>query len=279
MYTFAMMQESVAAVRSRLSVTPKVGMILGSGLGILAEEVEQAEFLPYEEIPHFPRSSVEGHEGRFVFGYLQGVPVAVMQGRFHYYEGHEMDAVTYPVRIMKLLGIDDLLITNAAGGCNPDFTPGDLMVITDHIKFFDDSPLRGRNLSQFGPRFNDMSDAYTLRLRETAFQAAQNLGINLVSGVYANMPGPSFETPAEIRMLRVLGADAVGMSTVPEVITASHAGMRVLGISCITNMAAGMLEQQLSHHEVIETGARVRKTFASLIREVLSIWQIPVSSR
>ncbi|MGM0432921.1 MAG: purine-nucleoside phosphorylase [Spirochaetota bacterium] len=272
MNPYEKISEAAAYIRSRISITPQVGMILGSGLGVLAEEVSEQTAIAYEDIPHFPRSTVDGHEGKLVIGILEGVLVAVMQGRFHYYEGYDMAAVAFPVRVMSFLGIEDLLVTNAAGGCNLEFQPGNLMVITDHIKFFDDNPLRGPNIDQFGPRFSDMSDAYTRELQKKALLTGEQLGISLVSGVYAYMSGPSFETPAEIRMLRTLGADAVGMSTVPEVITASHAGMRVLGISCITNMAAGILDQKLTHDEVMETGKRVQKTFAQLIRGLLAGW-------
>jgi purine-nucleoside phosphorylase len=272
MYTLEMMKEAAEFIRSRISITPNVGLILGSGLGVLGQEVEQGESIPYDQIPHFPKSTVEGHEGKLIIGMLEQVPVLVMQGRFHYYEGYGMDAVTFPIRVMKLIGVRDLIVTNAAGGCNRDFTPGDLMLITDQIKFFDQSPLRGVNHDTFGPRFNDLSTAYTPELQKKLLETAEKLGIRMVSGVYAFMPGPSFETPAEIRMLQTLGADAVGMSTVPEVITAAHAGMRVLGISCITNMAAGILDQPLNHKEVMETGKLVRQKFASLIRGVLAVW-------
>jgi purine-nucleoside phosphorylase len=272
MYTTQMAQQAADFIREGLAESPMAGLILGSGLGMLADEVEQARVIPYDQIPHFPKSTVQGHEGKLVIGILEGIPVIVMQGRFHYYEGYGMDAVTFPIRVMKLLGVQDLIVTNAAGGCNKNFSPGDLMLITDHIKFFDESPLRGPNIESFGPRFNDLSKAYTPSLQGKLMEAAGELGMELKTGVYAFMPGPSFETPAEIRMLSMLGADAVGMSTVPEVIVASHAGIRVLGISCITNMAAGILDQPLNHEEVIETGLRVRDRFAALIRGVLSQW-------
>lgn len=272
MYTVDMVREAAAYIEQESGKSPEIGMILGSGLGILGNEVEDAVIIPYEDIPHFPRSTVEGHAGQLVLGTLEGRSVLVMQGRFHYYEGYDMDAVTFPVRVMKILGIEDMLVTNAAGGCNPEFKPGDLMLISDHIKFFSNSPLRGANVDLFGPRFNDMSDAYSLELRKKAKAVGAGLGFDLAEGVYAFMSGPSFETPAEIRMLQLLGADAVGMSTVPEVITAVHAGMRVLGISCITNMAAGILDQPLNHEEVMETGAMVRDTFAALIRGILKVW-------
>ncbi len=272
MYTLNMMEEAADYIRTRITETPQIGMILGSGLGVLGDEVIDPVTIPYKEIPYLPQTTIEGHAGQLVIGTLEGRSVLVMQGRFHYYEGYEMDAVTFPVRVMKLLGINDLLVTNAAGGCNPSFKPGDLMIITDHIKFFDQSPLRGSNFPSFGPRFNDMSHAYTKELQEKALKIAAEYGLKLVQGVYAHMAGPSFETPAEIHMLQVLGADAVGMSTVPEVITAAHAGMNVLGISCITNMAAGILDQPLNHKEVMETGAMVRDDFSALVKGVVSIW-------
>ncbi len=268
------LQEAADRVRQKLSSQPEIGMILGSGLGVLADEVEDPVLIPYGEIPHFPVSTVEGHAGQLVGGTLAGRQVLILQGRFHYYEGYSMKDVVFPVRVMKLLGISNLLVTNAAGGVNTSFSPGDLMVIADHIKFHDESPLRGPNLDAFGPRFNDLSAAYTPELQHLAVETAAQLGISIKAGVYAYMPGPSFETPAEIRMLRMLGADAVGMSTAPEVTAASHAGMRVLGISCITNMAAGILPQPLTHAEVMETGRQVRDVFSNLIRSILSGWEV-----
>lgn len=256
-------------IRSRSTVHPTIGLILGSGLGVLGDEIEGGSRIAYEDIPGFPVSTVEGHAGQLVLGELEGVPVVVMQGRFHYYEGYSMDQVVFPVWVMRSLGVRTLLVTNAAGGINTSFAPGDLMLITDHIKFFTDSPLRGPNIEDFGPRFNDMSDAYTARLRALAKKAAAEVGIDLREGVYAHMAGPSFETPAEIRMLRTLGADAVGMSTVPEVIAAAHASLDVIGISAISNLAAGILDQPLNHEEVIETGRQVRDTFIRLVRTIV----------
>ena len=262
-------QAAADYIKAHTKLRPSVGLILGSGLGVLGDQVDPAETLAYADIPGFPVSTVEGHAGRLVFGVLEGKPSVIMQGRFHYYEGYTMDQVVFPVRVMKLLGVETLLVTNAAGGVNTAFRPGDLMLITDHIKFFTDSPLRGHNIDSFGPRFNDMSDAYTRNLRRLAREAANRLGITVHEGVYAHMPGPSFETPAEIRMLRTLGADAVGMSTVPEVIAAAHAGLRVLGRSARSTMAAGILDQPLSHQEVMETGLHVRDTFIALVRGVV----------
>lgn len=271
-YTYTMIQEAADFISCRIEAAPKVGLILGSGLGVLGDEVDAAAYIPYEEIPHFPVSTTPGHEGRLVIGNLNGVAVLVMQGRFHYYEGYSRETIGFPVRVMKLLGIEGMIVTNAAGGANPEFNPGDLMIITDHIKFFDDSPLRGPNLDQFGPRFNDMSEPYERSLAVIAHKAAAGIGITLQEGIYCNFGGPSFETQAEIRMARILGADAVGMSTVPEVTVAKHSGMKVLGISCITNMAAGILDQPLNHEEVLETGAMVRETFAQLIKGILGLW-------
>ncbi len=273
-YTYEMMEEAAAYIRERIQVEPEMGLILGSGLGVLGDDVEKPVILPYGDIPHFPVSTVIGHAGQLVIGVLEGRAVLVMQGRFHYYEGYSMETVGFPVRVMRLLGIRNIIVTNAAGGCNPSFDPGDLMVITDHIKFFDESPLRGPNLDSFGPRFNDMSEPYSRALGKLAEETAESLGFFMRKGVYAHMAGPSFETPAEIRMLQILGADAVGMSTVPEVITANHCGMKVLGLSCITNMAAGILDQPLNHEEVLETGVMVRDTFAALIKGILARWEL-----
>lgn len=257
-------------ITDRVSIQPRLGLILGSGLGVLADEIEESCRIPYEHIPHFPVSTVTGHAGQLVLGSLSGCPVIAMQGRFHAYEGYTLEQVTFPVRVMKEFGVDTLIVTNAAGGINESFKSGDLMVIRDHINFTSRNPLIGENEPEWGPRFPDMSTAYDPSLRDLAHQVAQAQGITLRTGVYAGVIGPSYETPAEIRMLRQLGGDAVGMSTVPEVIVARHMGMRVLGLSCITNMAAGILPQPLSHEEVVETAARVRETFRSLVREIVA---------
>ncbi len=248
---------------------PETALVLGSGLGAVAESIVQPVTIEYSEIPDFPVSTVPGHAGRIVMGELEGQEVMVFQGRFHYYEGYSMEDVVLPVRVMALLGVRNLILTNAAGGINTSFEPGDLMCIRDHIKLTGLSPLRGPNIDEFGPRFNDMSDAYSRELRSIIQEAAARPGTKLQQGVYAYMTGPSFESPAEIQMLRTLGADAVGMSTVPEVIVAAHAGIRAAGISTITNMAAGILDQPLSHEEVMETGAMVKDKLLSLIRDVL----------
>jgi len=274
MLNYHTIKESTDFIRNRMNIQPQIGMVLGSGLGILADEIEDAVEVNYSEIPNFPVSTVEGHDGKLIIGKLKNKYVMAMKGRFHYYEGYNMDVVSMPIRVMKLLGINNLLVTNAAGGINKDYEPGDLMIIKDHIKFFSDSPLRGKNMDEFGPRFNDMSNVYTEELRELAKEIAYGLDMNIREGVYAFMPGPSYETPAEIRMLSILGADAVGMSTVPEVIVAAHSGMKVLGISCITNMAAGILNQPLSHQEVMETAERVKESFGILVRTIIEKWKL-----
>ena len=244
------------------------GLILGSGLGELAEEIEEAIVIPYDQIPFFPTSTVVGHAGQLVYGTLSGKKVLAMQGRFHFYEGHSMQTVTYPVRVMAALKAHSVIVTNASGGVNESFVPGDLMLITDHINFTGQNPLIGPNEDEIGPRFPDMSEAYTLTYREVAKEAASQLDLTLKEGVYMGYSGPTYETPAEIRMSRTMGADAVGMSTVPEVIVAAHSGLKVLGISCITNLAAGM-QANLNHEEVVETTQRVKQSFKALIKEVL----------
>ncbi|WP_439442839.1 purine-nucleoside phosphorylase [Listeria aquatica] len=263
------LNEAVSKIRSHYSGEPKIGLILGSGLGVLGDEIKNPIKLSYEEIPHFPVSTVSGHAGQFVFGELEQKEVVAMQGRFHFYEGYSMEEVTFPVRVMKELGVTHLVVTNASGGVNELYQAGDLMLISDHINFIGTNPLIGKNNDHFGPRFPDMSEAYSLELREAARLIAQDLGIEIREGVYAGFSGPTYETPAEIRMIRTLGADAVGMSTVPEVIVANHAGLKVLGISCITNMAAGILDQPLSHSEVIETTDRVQQMFLTYVRAIL----------
>lgn len=262
-------QEAVAFIAPHLKVQPQVGLILGSGLGVLADAIENPVYIPYDSIPHFLKSTVEGHAGRFVVGTLNGVQVMAMQGRFHYYEGYSQRDITFPVRVMKALGIDTLIVTNAAGGVNTTFSPGDLMLIEDHINFSGSNPLIGPNEDDLGPRFPDMSSAYTPALLTLARRVGEAQGLQLRSGVYMFFSGPTYETPAEVRMARIVGADAVGMSTAPEVIVAAHMGMKVLGISCITNMAAGILAQPLHHGEVVETAERVRGNFIRLIQGIL----------
>ena len=246
-----------------------IGVILGSGLGDYAEALEDAVKLPYSEIPGFPRSTVAGHAGMWCCGTLYGKRVVMMQGRFHYYEGYGMKDVTLPVRVMQKIGVKTLIVTNAAGGVNLGYHPGELMVIGDMFSMTAQNPLIGPNLDAFGPRFPDMSCAFDKELRALAHECANEQGFALREGVYVQMTGPTYETPAEIRMLRTLGADAVGMSTVPEVIVARHGGMRVLGISCITNMAAGILDQPLNHAEVTETANRVKGQFRNLLDRII----------
>jgi len=255
----------------RVTVLPELGVILGSGLGAFADLVLEKQVIPYKDIPHFPLSTVEGHAGQLVFGKVQGRSVVVMQGRFHFYEGYTMQEVTFPIRVMQVLGVTGLVVTNAAGGINPDFHPGDLILIKDHLNMMGDNPLRGANLSSLGPRFPDLSEAYNKDWRQKALVIARELGINPQEGVYAAMSGPNYETPAEIRFLRSSGADMVGMSTVPEVIVANHGGMQVLGISCVTNMAAGILRQKLSHLEVMETAGRIGKQFVHFVQALVKV--------
>ncbi|AEC01308.1 purine-nucleoside phosphorylase [Parasphaerochaeta coccoides] len=269
------MNESSAYIRGIIGDMPvEIGIILGSGLGALADEVTDATVILYKDIPHFPVSTVPGHAGRLVIGSLRGRKVVCMQGRFHYYEGYGMDLVVFPVQVMYALGVRNLLLTNAAGCVNPAWEPGSLMIISDHIKLVQDNPLRGRNDESLGPRFFDMSRAYDIQLRKLARRCAQDLGIDIREGVYQLFTGPSFETPAEVRMARLLGADAVGMSTVPEAIAASHLGIRTLGISCLTNMASGILDQPLNHEEVLETGEKVKETFSALVRDIVQKWPL-----
>jgi len=260
---------TVEYIREKLPGQAELGLILGSGLGALAEELSEKVIIPYKDIPHYPESTVQGHAGQLVYGTLEGKKVLVMQGRFHYYEGYSMAQVTYPVRVMQKLGVNTLVVTNAAGGVNRSFTPGDLMLIQDHINLMGTNPLLGPNEDTFGPRFPDMSEAYNRELQALAEKVAADHGFSLQRGVYAGLTGPSYETPAEIRYLTVIGADAVGMSTVPEVIVANHGGMRVLGISCITNMAAGILARKLDHKEVMETADRIKEKFLALVRGIV----------
>lgn len=262
-------KEAVQYIQSSISAVPSTGLVLGSGLGVLADEIKNPVVLKYEDIPGFPVSTVEGHAGQLVFGELEGMQVAAMQGRFHYYEGYSLQEVTFPIRVMNALGVKRLLVTNAAGGVNHDFEPGDLMIIDDHINWLGANPLIGENDAELGPRFPDMSSAYSKGLAKIADEAALSLNIRIQRGTYMANTGPAYETPAEVRMARVLGADAVGMSTVPEVIVAVHGGMEVLGISCISNLAAGMLDQPLSHDEVMDTTSKVQEDFLKLMKETL----------
>ncbi len=257
-------------LKSRFGNLPDQAIILGSGLGDFADRLADAQALPYAEIEGFPRPTVEGHRGELIRGTLSGKPVLVMAGRFHYYEGHPLSTVVFPARVLARAGVKKLFITNAAGGVNTGFSPGDLMLISDHLNIAGTNPLMGDNLDELGPRFPDMSEVYDRDLRELAKDIAKRLGIELKEGVYAWGTGPSYETPAEVRMARALGADAVGMSTVPEAIAANHAGLKILGISLITNMAAGILDQPLHHREVVETAAKAARRFGALVEGILA---------
>jgi len=271
-YTLAQIDRITQVIRSQLEIQPQIGIILGSGLGSLAESVEDATTIPYRDLPSWPVSTVVGHKGRLVCGILEGRNVLVMQGRTHYYEGYSIAQVALPVRVMQRLGIQTLIVTNAAGAVNPDFDPGDLMLITDHLNLMGMTglnPLRGPNLDELGPRFPDMSQAYDRALAEQARQVAKQNGMLLREGVYVCLAGPSFETPADLRFLRTIGADAVGMSTVPEVTIARHAGQRVLGISGITNKANLDGNTLTTHEEVLEAGQMIVPKLTTLIRGVL----------
>ncbi|GGB33959.1 purine-nucleoside phosphorylase [Virgibacillus dakarensis] len=261
--------EASTFILEKLTAEPSIGLILGSGLGVLADKIENQVVIPYSEIPHFPVSTVSGHKGQLVAGVLEGKQVIAMQGRFHFYEGYSMKQVTFPVRVMKEIGITSLVVTNAAGGINESFAPGDLMLITDHINNMGTNPLIGPNDEAIGARFPDMSQVYDKAYIKHAEACAKKLAVGIQKGVYVGNTGPAYETPAEIKMLRRWGGDAVGMSTVPEVIVAGHADLRVLGISCISNMAAGILDQPLTHQEVIETTEKVRENFLQFVQEIV----------
>jgi purine-nucleoside phosphorylase len=256
-------------IRSRYAETPGTVLILGSGLGGFADTLKESVAIPYAEIPGFAKSTVEGHAGRLVLGQVEGVHVAAMQGRFHFYEGYPIAQVIFPVRALGVLGVKSLVVTNAAGGVNVEFNQGALMLINDHLNLMGTNPLIGPNDARFGPRFPDMSEVYSHSYQEIAVEEAEAMNLHLKRGVYAALTGPSYETPAEIRLLRTLGADAIGMSTVPEAIVARQMGIKVLGISCITNMAAGVLDEPINHAEVLEIGLRVRETFQELLRRVI----------
>jgi len=256
-------------INQKLTINPSIGLILGSGLGVLAEDITNEIVIQYKDIPHFPDSTVEGHKGQLVIGTIEGKNVIAMQGRFHFYEGYSMKQVTFPIRVFKKLGIEALIITNAAGGINKSFQPGNLMIITDHINNMGTNPLIGPNIDEFGTRFPDMSQVYDLEYIDHAISCAKELNLKIQKGVYVGNTGPVYERPAEINMLRTLGGDAVGMSTVPEAIVARHASLKVLGISCISNMAAGVLDQPLSHKEVIDTTEMVKDNFLRFIKKVI----------
>jgi len=262
-------EHATRIIRARTTVEPRVALVLGSGLGGFADDFEEPVAIPYDEIPGFVRSTAQGHAGRLVIGKIDGIPVLAMQGRLHYYEGYSLEEVTFPVRTFGLLGIKTLVLTNASGGINVQLSQGALMVISDHVNLMGVNPLRGPNDERFGPRFPDMSAVYSAELQELVVEEAKAIGIEVRRGIYGALTGPSYETPSEIHLLRNLGADAVGMSTVPEAIVARHMGLEVLGISCITNMAAGISDEPINHEEVMATGDRVRETFTELLRRVI----------
>ncbi len=262
-------EEAAAFVRTLANETPRVAIVLGSGLNDLADRIVAPVTIPYDRIPHFPRTTVAGHAGKLLVGALSGVPALVFQGRFHYYEGHELETVTFPVRMLQRLGATTLILTAATGGIRADLRAGNLVVLTDHLNLIGFNPLRGANEPRFGTRFPDMTEVYSERLRAFALEEADKLGIGLAHGVYGCMAGPSYETPAEIRMLRTLGADVVGMSTVPEAIVARHAGLDVLAFALVSNAAAGVLGTPITHDEVLEAGRKAGPTLAQLIERVV----------
>lgn len=262
--------ESAKYVMDIIKDTPEIAIILGSGLGDMADMVENKIIIKYADMPNMPVSTVSGHAGQFVYGLLKGRKVIMMQGRFHYYEGNSMESLALPIYVMKEIGVKKLIVTNAAGGVNTSFKPGDLMIIKDHINFAFNNPLIGKNDEKLGPRFPDMSMPYDKSLIDIAHKCSEKLNIHLVEGTYIMLTGPTYETPAEVRMVRILGADAVGMSTVPEVIAANYCGLKVLGISCITNMACGILNKPLRHNEVIETSNIVKDKFSALLNEIVA---------
>jgi len=262
-------EKAARIIRARARTDVSVAVILGSGLGAFADELSSATAIPYDDIPGFARATVEGHAGRLVIGKVGESSVAAMQGRFHFYEGYSLEEVTFPIRVLKLLGVRTLILTNASGALNVEFTPGSLMLITDHINLMGVNPLIGPNDERFGPRFPDLTNAYSPELQDVVLQEARAMGMQMWRGVYAALSGPSYETPAEIHMVRALGADAVGMSTVPEAIVARHMDMQVVGISCITNLAAGVSDRPVDHSQVMATGERVRESFTELLRRVI----------
>lgn len=272
MFIYEDYEKSAEYIKERIGdLKPKTAIILGSGLGVLSEEFQEKIVIKYNDIPNFPVSTVEGHAGELIIGKLNNKEVIAMNGRFHYYEGYDLKETTFPIRVFKLLGIENLIITNAAGGVNKDFRAGDFMVINDHLSFFAESVLRGRNLNEFGERFPDMSEIFDKELSKKLKEIINKHTNRAQEGVYAYMKGPTFETPAEIRALRILGADAVGMSTVPEAIIAHHCNIKCVAVSCITNMAAGILNEKLSHEDVKQTAEKVKVKFKEIIKEYISI--------
>lgn len=274
-------QRATDYIKSKMgTISPKLAIVLGSGLGVLADEFENLITIKYKDIPDFPVSTVSGHAGELLIGTISDVPIIAMNGRFHYYEGYELDEVTFPIRVFHLLGINDLLLTNASGGINLDFQTGDFMVINDQLSFFAESALRGKNLEEFGTRFPNMSQIYDIDFSRKLFDIINKYTNRAQTGVYAYMKGPAFETPAEIKALHVLGADAVGMSTVPEAIVAKHCGMRIVGVSCITNMAAGISSSlsietsELSHEDVQKTADKVKYVFKNIVKEYIRLFKV-----
>lgn len=261
--------EASQYIQSKITTKPKIGIVLGSGLGIYVDQIQNKIVIPYQDIPHFKRTSVEGHEGRLIIGEVHGVTVAALQGRFHAYEGHPMDEIVLPVRTLAALGIEVLFLTNASGGINPDFHPGDLVTITDHINMSGRNPLVGPNIAELGPRFPDMTTAYDPELNRIMKEVAGHHHVDLKAGVYCSVLGPTYETPAEIRMIRTIGGDLVGMSTVPEVIAANHLGLRVAGVACITNYAAGIKPEKLSHADVKKVAEKAMVGFATILTETI----------
>lgn len=263
------LEETVSFVEKRLSDRPEIAVVLGSGLGPLAELIETPVRIPYAEIPHFAVSTVSGHAGELIFGSLKGRRVICMNGRVHYYEGYSFAEITFPIKLFKQLGVKTLILTNAVGGIKTSFAAGDLMIISDHLNLMGSNPLIGANNNALGPRFPDMSEVYSRRLQELARKTGKEIGLDLKTGVFAALTGPSYETPAEIRMLSILGADAVGMSVVPEAIIGNHMGLELLAISCVTNAAAGIQDQKLSHEDVQETAARITDDFTRLVSRII----------
>lgn len=267
---FERAEDAAAAIRAACPDVPRIGVVLGSGLNELADRLSDAARIPYDRIPHFPRPTVAGHHGTALVGRIGGRLVLMLQGRFHHYEGHELEAVTFPIRVMQRLGVTTLVLTAATGGIRPDLKAGDLVILGDHLNLLGINPLRGANDDRLGARFPDMTEVYSPRLRSIAAEEAARLSIRLAEGVYACMPGPSYETPAEVRMLRILGADVVGMSTVPEAIVARHAGMEILGIALVANAAAGVVGTPISHDEVLDVGRDAAPRLASLVERVIA---------
>lgn len=273
-YVSSDIKEAGEYIKKKIGNTPQIAIVLGSGLGPLVNEIKEPLEIDYNDIPRFPVTTVEGHEGKLVFGKIGDKYILAMKGRFHYYEGYDISKVVFAIRVFKTMGINNIIVTNAAGGINKDFNPGDLMIIKDHIGFFAPSALRGKNVDEFGVRFPDMSKAYNPELIELCKSAASKEGVKVKEGVYIFAKGPMYETPSEIKAMSILGADAVGMSTVPEVAVANHAGMNVLGISCITNMAAGILDEPLTHEGVMEIANIAEKNFVSLVKRVIIDWEV-----